>query len=164
MKWLLSDVFPTQISVLLPTDKRARTKTIVKLSYYMAGFKQFSDISFDELPEKEKPFFEGTTMLKSKKIEGLDEIAAFIFQPVDKIVDEKIHFICKYLHLLETQSSLDKYTREEYTRVIQKFKRTVLAIARATTPTEPEKYIRARFAGLSQTDLPMEAFMKFMEH
>jgi hypothetical protein len=164
VKWLLNDIFSGQISVLLPNDKRARTKTIVKLSYFMAGFKQFSDISFDELPEREKPFFEGTSMIKpkTKKIEGLDENAAFIFQPVDKIVDEKIYFICKYLHLMKTETQ--QSVREEYTRVITKFKRTILEIARATVPDTVDEYIRSRFAGLSQIELQLDEFMKFMQH
>jgi hypothetical protein len=164
VKWLLNDIFSGQISVLLPDDTRAKTKTIVKLSYFMAGFKQFSDISFDELPETEKPFFEGTSMIKpkTKKIEGLDENAAFIFQPVDKIVDEKIYFICKYLHLMKTETQ--PLVREEYTRVITKFKRTVLEIARATVPDTVDEYIRSRFAGLSQIELQRDEFMEFMQH
>ena len=164
VKWLLNDIFSGKISVLLPKNKLARTKTIVKLSYFMAGFKQFSDISFDELPETEKPFFEGTSMIKpkTKKIEGLDENAAFIFQPVDKIVDEKIYFICKYLHLMKTETQPS--VREEYTRVITKFKRTVLEIARATVPDTVDKYIRSRFAGLSQIELQLDEFMEFMQH
>lgn len=167
VKWLLSNTFQNQISVLLPTDKRAKTKTIVKLSYFMARFKQFSDISFDELLESEKMFFEGTSMMKpktkTKKIDGLDENAAFIFQPVDKIVDEKIHFICKYLHLLKTER-LEKYVHEDYIRVINKFKRTVIEISRATHLTEMDKYIRERFIGLGQKNVSIDEFMYFMMH
>jgi hypothetical protein len=163
VKWLLSNVFRDQISVLLPSNKNAKTKTIVKLSYFMAGFKQFSDISFDELMESEKPFFEGTSMIKpkSKKIEGLEEDAAFIFQPVDKIVDEKIHFICKYLHLLNTER-LEEYVREDYIRVIQKFKRTVVEISHATKHKTMYEYIRKRFNGLGQKDLSIYDFMYFI--
>ena len=54
--------------------------------------------------------------------------------------------------------------REEYTRVITKFKRTVLEIARATVPDTVDKYIRSRFDGLSQIELQRDEFMEFMQH
>jgi hypothetical protein len=128
IEWLLSDVFTNKISVLLPSDPNARNTSIVKLSYFSNGFKQFSDISFEALSESVKPFFENTIRIDKPTPFGK---VKFIFQSTKKIISEKQFFISEYSKLLNNPM-ISKRDESEYKRIINKFERTIREIERAT--------------------------------
>ena len=137
VEWLLSVVFTNKISVLLPSES-PRNKTIVKLSYVTNGFKQFSDISFEALSERVKPFFEDHIRIDRSTPFGK---VKYISQSIDNIISEKMFFISEYSKLLKNPK-ISKHEKSEYERAINKFKRTIREIERATDTVKKQQLSR----------------------
>lgn len=172
VKWFLNSPTPQEpqdtfkVSVQAPNPANVRANPFIfKLSYvkvtqkrdYRRGimvddFRQFSDIDFKEIPENIKALFD-----KSYKftyfISELNEHVLFRCPNIGSLLDEKIYYYSKYFGFMKmlqnnqliTEEGYANLTIEECDRILQKFKRAILAMNNGLQ--------RRRFSEISPAEL-----------
>ena len=147
IKWFLNIRIPQplperenilDISVLAPNPRNPRANQyIFKLSYmqHVGGFKPFSDIDFNEIPMKIKPFFERAINYPFE-IAELGEKVLFTCPDIGSLLDEKLHYYVKYITFKQlllrrqpiTEVGYEMLSVEECNRLLEKFGRAIKAL------------------------------------
>jgi hypothetical protein len=161
VKWFLQiPNSPFNISVLEPNPENKRANPyIYKLSYIkqtkkrdykrqimVDDFKPFSDIDFKETPENIKPFFDASTEYVFS-IPELKTKVLFKCPNLGSLLDEKLHYYAKYKKIIQDNKPINEegLTIEECERLLEKFKRSILAMNRGLQ--------KQRFGELSPEEL-----------
>lgn len=169
VKWFLNLQNPSatfKVSVQAPNPANIRANPFIfKLSYVKVSqkpdyrkrimvddFRQFSDIDFKELPENIKALFDKPFNF-TYFISELNEHVLFRCPNIGSLLDEKIYYYAKYFSFMKmlqnkqpiTEEGYANLTIEECDRILQKFKRAILAMNNGLQ--------RKRFQTLSTAEL-----------